>query len=64
MTGKRCNFPLPLSSGSKPDTPRAPQFTPARVATPSTASQNAARTAAQSPRPVLSPVPPPAAPQG
>jgi protein-L-isoaspartate(D-aspartate) O-methyltransferase len=69
MSGKRSNFPLPLSSLNKPDTPgvatpRTAQFTPARVATPSTASQNAARTAAQSPRPALSPVPPPVAPQG
>jgi protein-L-isoaspartate(D-aspartate) O-methyltransferase len=60
MTGKRSNFPLPLSSLNKPGTGVA---TP-RVATPSTASQNAARNAALSPRAPLSPVPPPAAPQG
>ena len=45
---KRSNFPLPLSSvtgaGAKPT-----GYTPARVATPQTATQNAARTAVQAP---------------
>jgi protein-L-isoaspartate(D-aspartate) O-methyltransferase len=60
VSGKRSQFPLPLSSvtGSGKDTP-AP-----RIATPQTATRNAARSAALAPRSPVSPVPPPSAPQG
>ena len=40
-TGKRSTFPLPLSSVTG-DARKAPSFTPARVATPQTATRNAA----------------------
>ncbi|MDL2354940.1 MAG: protein-L-isoaspartate(D-aspartate) O-methyltransferase [Pseudomonadota bacterium] len=45
---KASNFPLPLSSLSRPGERRAASA-PARVATPQTATQNAARTAVQAP---------------
>ncbi len=46
--GKRSNFPLPLSSVTGAPA-KAPGYAPARVATPQTATQNAARTAVQAP---------------
>jgi protein-L-isoaspartate(D-aspartate) O-methyltransferase len=59
MKDKNSNFPLPLSSVTG-SAPRAtPAQSPARVATPQTATQNAARTAVQAPyappRPAASP---------
>jgi protein-L-isoaspartate(D-aspartate) O-methyltransferase len=42
-------FPLPLSSLSRPGERKAQSYSPAGVATPQTATQNAARTAVQSP---------------
>jgi len=59
MSGKRSNFPLPLSSvtGKDPDARL-------RVATPQTATRNAARSAALAPKPPVSPLPPPPQTQG
>jgi len=41
------NFPLPLSSLTEAAVKKAPSYAPTRMATPQTATQNAARTAAQ-----------------
>jgi protein-L-isoaspartate(D-aspartate) O-methyltransferase len=49
MKDKSSNFPLPLSSVTGPAERKGPSFSPARVATPQTATQNAARTAVQAP---------------
>jgi protein-L-isoaspartate(D-aspartate) O-methyltransferase len=46
---KSSNFPLPLSSVTRPGERQGPSYSPARVATPQTATQNAARTAVQAP---------------
>jgi protein-L-isoaspartate(D-aspartate) O-methyltransferase len=49
MKDKSSNFPLPLSSVTGPGERKGTQFAPARVATPQTATQNAARTAVHAP---------------
>ena len=54
MKDKRSTFPLPLSSVTRPGEHKAPSHLPAgvpaaRVATPQTATQNAARTAVHAP---------------
>jgi protein-L-isoaspartate(D-aspartate) O-methyltransferase len=49
MKDKRSNFPLPLSSVTGGAAGKQSSFSPARVATPQTATQNAARTAVQAP---------------
>lgn len=60
MSEKRPQFPLPLSSVTKPDA-RNPAI---RIATPQTATRNAARSAALAPRAPVSPLPPPPQVQG
>jgi protein-L-isoaspartate(D-aspartate) O-methyltransferase len=49
MKDKSRNFPLPLSSVTGGGANKAPSFSPTRVATPQTATQNAARTAVHAP---------------
>jgi protein-L-isoaspartate(D-aspartate) O-methyltransferase len=49
MKDKNSNFPLPLSSLTRPGERKGASYPPARVATPQTATQNAARTAVHTP---------------
>jgi protein-L-isoaspartate(D-aspartate) O-methyltransferase len=49
MKDKSSNFPLPLSSVTRPGERKGPAYPQARVATPQTATQNAARTAVHAP---------------
>ena len=49
MKEKNRNFPLPLSSLTRPGERKAPSYAPAPVATPQTATRNAARTAVFAP---------------
>jgi protein-L-isoaspartate(D-aspartate) O-methyltransferase len=49
MKGKNSNFPLPLSSVTGAGAAKVPSYSPTRVATPQTATQNAARTAVHAP---------------
>jgi protein-L-isoaspartate(D-aspartate) O-methyltransferase len=49
MKEKNSNFPLPLSSLTRPGERKAPSYAPAPVATPQTATRNAARTAVFAP---------------
>jgi protein-L-isoaspartate(D-aspartate) O-methyltransferase len=49
MKDKSSNFPLPLSSVTRPGERTGPAYPQARVATPQTATQNAARTAVHAP---------------
>jgi protein-L-isoaspartate(D-aspartate) O-methyltransferase len=49
MKDKNSNFPLPLSSLTRPGERKGPSYSPAQVATPQTATQNAARTAVHAP---------------
>jgi protein-L-isoaspartate(D-aspartate) O-methyltransferase len=46
---KNRNFPLPLSSLTRPGERKGPSYSPAPVATPQTATRNAARTAVHDP---------------
>ncbi|MES2128769.1 MAG: protein-L-isoaspartate(D-aspartate) O-methyltransferase [Pseudomonadota bacterium] len=57
MSGKRSNFPLPLSSVTGTGNAKPTAFSPTRVATPQTATQNAARQAGQAVRPAPSAAP-------
>jgi protein-L-isoaspartate(D-aspartate) O-methyltransferase len=49
MKDKNSNFPLPLSSLTRPGERKGPSYAPAPVATPQTATRNAARTAVLAP---------------
>ncbi|MFD2368128.1 protein-L-isoaspartate(D-aspartate) O-methyltransferase [Pseudoduganella sp. GCM10020061] len=62
MSEKRSNFPLPLSSVTASGAPRTQGAHKTVVATPQTATRNAAVSAVFAPRPPQSPLPPPAAP--
>ena len=55
MKDKHSNFPLPLSSVTGSGDRKSPSYSPTRVATPQTATQNAARTAVYAPYAPLKP---------
>jgi protein-L-isoaspartate(D-aspartate) O-methyltransferase len=59
MKDKSSNFPLPLSSVTRPGERKGVSYPPARVATPQTATQNAARTAVDGPSQPAKPAPAP-----